>query len=348
MDIVGLVIKMISKYYGKGKSGQAEKHGGLSGESDGMSSRGLWDLIYGQVEANRKKADSARRRVVIVRKKGAVVKMPYLVLLINAAAVFFIIVMGPQFFFRHRVDQKAPEHFQRTSLEYFTKTITRNDGSREVVDSVGHRAPYALMLPDGSRVSLCSGSSLRFSEPFGHDTREIYLNGRAFFDVGKNHRPFILHCGTTTVMVLGTSFNIVSYDGEPTSEITLINGSVKVIHGSCRQILRAAQQAIVRKDSIMVRAVSDSDYFGSWFISRSDPFIFHDTDLETVIKRVARWYNLKVVKSSDVKGIAITGMLLQNTSIDNKLEQIQMLESGLVGLERRNDTILVTNPKKRT
>jgi hypothetical protein len=338
---------MISKYTGKGKSGQAEKHGGLSGESDGMSSRGLWDLIYGQVEANRKKADSAKKRVAIVREKAAIVKMPYRVYILKIAAVF-IIVTGLTVVFRYEAYQKVPEHFQRISSEYFTKTLIMDDGSREVVDSVGHSTPHELALPDGSRVTLFYGSSLRFAESFGHNTREIFLNGRAIFDVGKNLRPFILHCSTTTVMVLGTSFSIAGYDDEPTSEITLFKGAVQVIHGSYRQILHPAQQAIVRNDSIAVREASNLGYFGRWSVSRSDPFIFDDTDLETAVKRIARWYNLKVVKSNNVRGVAITGTFSQNIPIDNILERIRLAESDLVRLERRNDTILITNPKKRT
>lgn len=73
-----------------------------------------------------------------------------------------------------------------------------------------------IELADGSKIWLNADSKLTYPEVFSNDSREVYLEGEAFFDVATNPgKPFIIHLAKGNVQVLGTSFNIRAYSNEP-------------------------------------------------------------------------------------------------------------------------------------
>src|SRR5690606_10744959 len=81
--------------------------------------------------------------------------------------------------------------------------------------SVRYNMDFKLLLSDGTEVWMNSGTQLRFPFNFNGKTREVYLEGEAYFKVAKNaDRPFIVHANGTQVQVLGTSFNVSTYDDE--------------------------------------------------------------------------------------------------------------------------------------
>jgi ferric-dicitrate binding protein FerR (iron transport regulator) len=85
------------------------------------------------------------------------------------------------------------------------------------------------MLPDGTTVWLNAGSKLSYDDDFTGATRNVRLDGEAFFDVTKQPgRPFIVHTSGIDIKVLGTAFNVKSYPEDKTVETTLYRGSVKV------------------------------------------------------------------------------------------------------------------------
>jgi ferric-dicitrate binding protein FerR (iron transport regulator) len=87
-----------------------------------------------------------------------------------------------------------------------------------------------IQLADGSKIWLNADSRIEYPEVFEGNTREVYLNGEAFFEVAKNPaKPFIIHLANGTVRVLGTSFNIRAYDNEKTVETSVATGKVAFI-----------------------------------------------------------------------------------------------------------------------
>ena len=86
----------------------------------------------------------------------------------------------------------------------------------------------SITLPDGTKVRLNAGSELIYSNRFNKSIREVFLSGEAFFDVTRNEqKPFIIHSNQITTTVLGTSFNIRSYENQP-EQVTVATGKVKV------------------------------------------------------------------------------------------------------------------------
>jgi ferric-dicitrate binding protein FerR (iron transport regulator) len=97
----------------------------------------------------------------------------------------------------------------------------------EYVSPLGSRS--FVKLTDGSKVWLNAGSTLKYSNTYGADNRELQLTGEAFFEVAKNKEiPLIVKTSEIDVIALGTKFNVKAYSEEKTIETTLIEGSVKL------------------------------------------------------------------------------------------------------------------------
>ena len=111
-----------------------------------------------------------------------------------------------------------------------------------------------LTLPDGTVVTLNSATTIKYPDHFSDSTREVYLEGEAFFDVSKNPgHPFIIHADKMNIRVLGTSFNVKSYKNEPSAEATLITGSIEVTlndRPSDRIILKPKEKLVVQNNRV--------------------------------------------------------------------------------------------------
>ena len=161
---------------------------------------------------------------------------------------------------------------------------------------------YQVKLQDGSSVWLNSGSSLQFPVSFNKRERGVQLSGEAYFEVAKDKkRPFKVNVnGTSEVEVLGTHFNISAYQDEPKVSTTLLEGSVKVHRGNVNQIISPGQQAQIcqAKQGITVNNSVDIEEITAW---KNGYFIFNDESLESIMKKVSRWYNVEVVYEDEMQ-----------------------------------------------
>ncbi|PZR24340.1 MAG: hypothetical protein DI535_22325 [Citrobacter freundii] len=191
----------------------------------------------------------------------------------------------------------------------------------EVVAGRGIRSK--MVLPDGTQVSLNSDSRLQYSGDFSGATREVTLEGEAYFDVVKNpQRPFIVHTSAIDIRVLGTSFNVKSYPKDNTVEATLIHGMIEVTDKNKPQapkiILKPKEKLVFNKapnrpiDSTRQKAsvvnaqnlataisivalphnVADTSFIEtSWVYNR---LIFEAETFSEVATKMERWYNIRI------------------------------------------------------
>ena len=119
---------------------------------------------------------------------------------------------------------------ERGTLVY--SRIKSKEASEKIVYNtltVPVRERFQLVLADGTKVFLNSGSEMRYPERFGKARREVFLKGEAWFEVAKDSaREFWVHAGAMDVKVLGTSFNVKAYERLETVATTLVEGSVEV------------------------------------------------------------------------------------------------------------------------
>jgi len=107
------------------------------------------------------------------------------------------------------------------------KVIAKKTIAYKKNNPVGQKSLMTLI--DGSTVRLNSGSSLVYNSDFGINNRMVELKGEAFFDITKNSSlPFIITSGKLLTKVIGTSFNVRSYESEGKTQILVVRGEVSV------------------------------------------------------------------------------------------------------------------------
>ena len=145
-------------------------------------------------------------------------------------------------------------------------------------------------LPDGSKVQMNANSTLRFRADFALH-RELQMSGELFFDVQRDEKhPFIVHTPNQRVKVLGTSFNINTYDADGREETSVASGLVEV--SAAKQVVYLAknQQAVSNKAGLSVHD-ADMSLILDWL---SNEFIFKNATAIEVLREFERWYAIEI------------------------------------------------------
>jgi len=153
---------------------------------------------------------------------------------------------------------------------------------------------YQLELSDGTEVWLNSASYIRYPNRFGDKERTVEISGEAYISVAKNAtKPFIVVSKGQRIEVLGTAFNLMAYPDEAAIKTTLINGAIKVIQQGTQKILKPGQQATVTNSTPGITITTpDLEEVLAW---KEGKFRFYNTDIATIMRQVARWYDVEVV-----------------------------------------------------
>ncbi len=176
-----------------------------------------------------------------------------------------------------------------------------------------------IALADGSKVWLNADSKLQYPASFTGNTREVYLNGEAFFDIEKNpSKPFIIHLANGTIRVLGTSFNIKAYDDEPVVETSVATGKVAFIpklknNDNADTIFLTPNNKVIYqvKTERTTTATTVSEEDRAWTEGK---LIFRSMLFEEIGIELERNFGKKVVfEDSDIKTYRLTGSFQNNT-----------------------------------
>ncbi len=188
----------------------------------------------------------------------------------------------------------------------------------------------SIELADGSKVWLNSGSKLVFPAAFTQDKREVYLEGEGIFEVAHDKlHPFIVKSGDQNIEVLGTIFNVSNYNDEHAINTVLKSGSVKIsytnsklINSNESVILKPNTMAVYnRNDSSIKTQKVDVQKFFSW---RDGIFIFKNDSMESIMKKVSRYYNIAIViNDKELASTTFSGYLDVNDNVENVIKTIQ-------------------------
>jgi hypothetical protein len=180
---------------------------------------------------------------------------------------------------------------------------------------------YNLVLSDGSKVTLNSATKIEFPFVFTGNTREISITGEAYLDVAKgSNKPFLVHLPTSTIEVLGTTFNVNTYDEQ--EKVSLITGKVRFETVDDKITLAPGNEiSCVKGKSLAVTPFNQEEVL-SWI---NGIYIFHNNTLEDVAKVVDRWYGVKLVLSNQVRRKHFYGFLDRNQPIQDFLEKLKFV-----------------------
>lgn len=249
----------------------------------------------------------------------------------TTASAIFIITAGLFFWNNQKTDAdqaKKPE------------TLVVNKGSRS-----------RFLLSDGTTVWLNAGSKLFYESDFSGATREVRLEGEAFFDVIKNpKKPFIVHASSIDIRVLGTAFNVKSYPEDKNVETTLYRGLVNVVRTGdpAKKIIRlipnqklvlpkqAANESenLSEKITLPTKASpgsftithidstkKESERFETaWLYSRLE---FRGDSFEELALKLERWYNVTISFTDEkVKQLTVTGSF-ENETVEQAMAALK-------------------------
>ena len=212
----------------------------------------------------------------------------------------------------------------------------------EIYAPLGTRTMF--YLPDGSKGWLNGGSHLQFPSEFRGKTRDVNLQGEAFFNVKTNpKRPFIVSGTDFEVVAHGTSFNILAYPDEKKVKVTLVTGNIQVSgkqNGKLRSLpmLEPDQMCIYDREtsSENIKEV-DAAKIISWKEGR---LIFRNETFDEVVTKINRWYNVNLMIRDEVLKSYIYLATFEDETLEEVLKLLKLsapIDFKDLGREIRND-----------
>ncbi len=183
---------------------------------------------------------------------------------------------------------------------------------------------YSVVLADGTKVWLNASSAIKYPVYFTGKTRKVFLIGEAYFEVKRDTtHPFIVSTNKMEVEVLGTSFNVMAYPEDKVAETTLVSGKVNVKTDANELILEPGMTAQLNKtNNLLNQTKTDTELITSW---RFGKYIFKYENLESVMAKLSRWYNVDVsFVNAEKKNIHFSGTLHKYNDINETLHIIEL------------------------
>jgi transmembrane sensor len=176
---------------------------------------------------------------------------------------------------------------------------------------------YKVKLSDGTAVWLNNVSQMTFPVTFSKaEDRMVELKGEAYFEVYHDaSRPFKVKVDGTAITVLGTKFNVNSFQkGKVTT--TLLEGSVKIASGQAIRLLKPGQEAIDDQGNIRI-SKADLQKSIAW---KSGYFQFSKDEIKPILEQIARWYNIEVkYAGTTAPGLHFSGKIPHSETLDGVL-----------------------------
>ncbi|PWK77046.1 FecR family protein [Mucilaginibacter oryzae] len=204
--------------------------------------------------------------------------------------------------------------------------------SNTLITSRGEQ--YRLLLPDGTKVYLNAGSSLKYPTSFsGAEKRAVELKGEGYFEVAKDaHHPFIVSSAGQEVEVLGTHFDISSYPDDAKALTTLLEGSVRIND----KLLKPGQQAVVTAHQLKIFD-TDAQSAIAWTKGR---FHFNGENITGIMRCISRWYNIEVTFKGDMRGKDFAGGFSRYDDVSTILDLLASTNHLHYTIEGRRVTIM--------
>lgn len=195
-----------------------------------------------------------------------------------------------------------------------------------------------IVLSDGSKVHLNSGTEMTFPSAFTSQSREIWVKGEIFIDVTKQSGvPFIIHTPHSQITVLGTSFNVSSYSEEVRESVVLVDGLLSIKSGDNSLLLNPNEMAVIEGDEMHRKEVDVND-----FISWTNGYLqLKKTPLPDVLKKIGRYYNIEFRFQDDLnlEKMSCSGKLFLSNDIQDVLTAFSQMT--FLSYDKQGETVYI-------
>ncbi len=212
--------------------------------------------------------------------------------------------------------------------------------------AVKHQENRLIFLADGSKVILNAGSRLSYPSSFdAKETREVYLEGQAFFDIQHNaEKPFIVHTGNLQTIVLGTAFNIKAIPDDKEITVSVVRGKVKVTDHSNKVlgVIIPDQEIKYNKqqDHSEMKAVKDHHYL-DW---KSEDLLFDNVTVAEAAKVLGEEYKVTItISDPSVSSQRFTATFPKNGSLEQALKSICEFNGLTYQYDKDNAVVNIVN-----
>lgn len=226
-------------------------------------------------------------------------------------------------------------------LEYACLDKNKRETTDETIPTNTIHVPNGrqiqLTLPDGSIVWINTASKLTYPINFQGDERSVELEGEAYFDIAKDKsKPFKVTANGTEIVVTGTHFNVSAYPSDATVKTTLVEGGVVVRKNAEQLMLKPGYEALVPDTGTIVNRKGNLEQVLAW---KNGYFIFDNMDVLSVMRSVARWYNVQVEVSATHANKRFGGSFPITATIDELLKDLETV--GKIKFERKGREVWV-------
>ncbi len=248
-----------------------------------------------------------------------------------AALILLVVSLAGGYFIGHSSNKKI----ENEPLVY-----------NEIVVPKGEKSQ--LVLSDGTKIWVNAGSKLRFPNRFGGKSREVWLDGEAFFEVAKDKsKPFYVRTSDLNIKVLGTTFNVKAYSDENIIETTLLEGLVSLerkvdsnkdvkeifLQPNHKAIYLKSETSVVTEEikreiieplqarKIIISKPVQTEIASSW---KDGKLVFEDETLENIAIKLERHYDVVIhIEDETMKRFHYSGVL-KNISIEQAMKAMQL------------------------
>ena len=183
------------------------------------------------------------------------------------------------------------------TLQYATisEPISDEPVFNEIRTDAGERA--RVQLADGSKVTLNAASKIVVPTSFRSDSREVELFGQAFFDVESDrNRPFSIRTRSGVVEVVGTAFDLRSYEDEDLIKVVVREGTVEISHADTPDQKLVVNEGYkgtisISKTHLKLEWAGDMESYFAWMEGR---LVFKEESLKDVFAQIERWYDVQI------------------------------------------------------
>lgn len=331
-----------------------------------------WNSIVSQLETPLQTIESIKKpesKIIVFNKLSVFFKY--------AAVIVFLLSIG---YFYYQKDSLINSSYE-ANVEAITLQlangdiqIIKEDGATQIVDASGNvvgtqkgnqlvygnasakdtlvfntiNVPYGkrfdLMLSDGTKVHLNSGTSLRYPVKFiKGENRQVFLNGEAYFDVTKDAKhPFIVGSNDMNVKVLGTKFNMTSYKEDAKTYTVLVEGRVVAYNALLENeevVLTPGNRAYFVNKHIKSEPVDVRKYI-AWV---SGELMFIDDSFGVIANKLERKYNVDIVNTYDELNDIVITATFKEENIEQVLKTFQTYKAFNYSVKNR--VVTITKPK---
>lgn len=210
------------------------------------------------------------------------------------------------------------------SYTYFVSQVENYMDTAMNTVTVPYGQRVNLSLSDGTKVCLNAGTVFTYPSAFGKNTRNVELNGEAFFEVSSNkERPFIVHTQDCDVQVLGTKFNVNAYKGEHNFTAALMEGRIRVQNNlNPKEVINIMpdMQVALEHGKLKVDEIPDYDVY-RW---RDGLVCFKELDFMQLLRKVEKYFGVNIkICSTTIRNHSFSGKFRISDGIDYILRVLQ-------------------------